>query len=83
MIDYSRWLLFLMAMVALQHSFCIEETYQVYKEPSGKLCFWQGDAPFCFIGSGCPTRTTTMKKSKFGDGAYCWLGYKFYCCLFM
>ncbi len=61
--------------------YCNTEEYRMYSEPSGRVCFWQGHAPFCFIGSGCPTRTTNMKTSKFGDGTYCWIGVKFYCCV--
>jgi hypothetical protein len=80
-IDNLRWLLLLMSIVVYQNSFCIGEKYRVYTEPSGRLCFWQGNAPFCFIGSGCPTRTTNMKIDKSGDGAFCWIGHKFYCCV--
>lgn len=76
-----RSLFLLILIVIIQQSFSAEETYKIHEDPSGKLCFWQGDAPWCFIGSGCPTRTMTMKKDKSGDGEYCWLGYKFYCCL--
>lgn len=79
--DYSRWLLLLMIVVTYQYSFCFADKFRAYKEPDGRLCYWQGDAPFCFIGSGCPIRTTNMGSSKFGDGAYCWIGIKFYCCV--
>ncbi|CAF0844807.1 unnamed protein product [Adineta steineri] len=81
MINYSRLIFLLMGMIICQHSLCIADKFRVYEQPSGQLCYWQGDAPFCFIGSGCPIRTTNMGSSKFGDGAYCWIGVKFYCCV--
>lgn len=55
--------------------------YRFYLEPSGHKCFWNGKAPFCFLSSGCPTRTTTVEINKTGDGAFCWIGSKYYCCL--
>lgn len=55
--------------------------YRFYLESSGRKCFWNGEAPFCFLSSSCPTRTTTMKSDKSGDGGYCWIGFKYYCCL--
>ena len=75
------WLLLLLIIIEYHYFPCSAEKHRIYSEPSGQVCFWQGDAPFCFIGSGCPTRTTNMKISKFGDGAYCWIGVKFYCCV--
>jgi len=74
------WLLLLSILFSFGQCFVQREEHRIYLEPSGQRCFWQGEAPFCFVGSGCPTRTMTVKKSSFGDGAYCWLGYKFYCC---
>ncbi|UJR18760.1 hypothetical protein I4U23_005666 [Adineta vaga] len=67
--------------VIKQLSHQLAKKFRLYSEPSGQVCFWQGYAPFCFIGSGCPTHTTNMETSKFGDGAYCWIGVKFYCCV--
>jgi len=64
-----------------ENRFSMGDEFRTYKESSGKLCYWQGDAPFCFIGSGCPIRTTNMGSSKTGDGAYCWIGVKYYCCV--
>ena len=60
--------LWLMVIIQYEHLFCNAEQFRFYTEPSGQVCFWQGFAPFCFIGSGCPTRTTNMKTSKSGDG---------------
>jgi hypothetical protein len=81
MIDRRHCLLLLMVIIEWHYYFCIAEKHRVYSEADGQLCFWQGYAPLCFIGSGCPTRTMNMKTSKFGDGEYCWIGHKFYCCL--
>ncbi len=57
------------------------EKYRVYLEAFDRKCLWTGNAPFCFISAGCPPRMTTVKTDKFGDGAYCWIGFKVYCCL--
>lgn len=57
------------------------EKYRVYLEGSDQKCIWTGNAPFCYISAGCPPRMTTIKTDKYGDGGYCWIGYKFYCCL--
>lgn len=55
--------------------------YRFYSESSNRKCFWNGEAPFCFLSSACPTRTTSMKVDKSGDGNSCWIGFKYYCCL--
>jgi hypothetical protein len=54
---------------------------RVYLEPSGRKCFWTGNSPLCFIAAGCPSRTTTIKVDKSGDGSFCWVGFKYYCCI--
>ncbi|CAF1054433.1 unnamed protein product [Adineta steineri] len=77
----GHYFVLLMILIEYKNLFYNTEEYRLYSESSGQVCFWQGYAPFCFIGSGCPTRTTNMETSKFGDGAYSWIGVKFYCCL--
>jgi hypothetical protein len=85
---------FMLAMVIIVHAvFAIEEKLlnyevniegkklRVYLEPSGRKCFWTGNSPLCFIAAGCPSRTTTIKVDKSGDGAFCWVGFKYYCCI--
>ena len=57
------------------------EKYRVYLDEFDRKCLWTGNAPFCFISGRCPPRMTTIKTDKFGDGAYCWVGSKVYCCL--
>ena len=79
---HSRWLL-LLTFILTCYDFRCRSTHvlRVYHEASGVKCIWQGDAPFCFIGSGCPLNMTTMKVDKWGDGDRCWIGYKTYCCI--
>ena len=76
MLAYNRTLLLLIAIHLLQQLPCTADKYRVYTKSNGQLCFWQGDTPFCFIGSGCPTHTTVLNSSKSCDGAYCWIGNK-------
>ena len=57
------------------------EKYRVYLEGSDRKCLWTGNAPFCFISGRCPPGMTTIKMDKHGDGAFCWVGSKAYCCL--
>jgi len=81
-LNINKHLIVLLATFFIIHdSFCTSTDLQVYVEPSGLKCIWQGNAPFCFLDSGCPLRMTTMKTDKHGDGAYCWIGFKTYCCI--
>lgn len=85
---------FMLAMMIVAHAvYAIEERnlnyevnieghkFRIYLEPSGRKCFWKGNSPLCFIAGGCPVRTTTIKVDKSGDGAFCWIGFKYYCCI--
>ena len=83
MLDCYRGFTLLIAAITLfqQQLSCSAGKFRVYAESNDQLCIWQGIAPFCFIGSGCPINSTVVKSSKFGDGAYCWIGIKYYCCV--
>jgi hypothetical protein len=81
MLTYHSRLILLFTTVIMCHnlSFAFKE-FKIYTESSGYKCFWRGQSPFCFLRHGCPWGMTTMKTDKRGDGAYCWIGYKTYCC---
>jgi len=86
-------IILLLVIVMHSHVFCTNkpidtyeiihegERYRVYLDESNNKCLWTGNAPFCFISGRCPPGMATMKTDKFGDGAYCWVGSKVYCCL--
>ncbi|CAF3456276.1 unnamed protein product [Rotaria sp. Silwood1] len=77
----NRLVILLTIIITYQGCCCKSISLRVYHESSGVDCIWQGDAPFCFIGSGCPLKMTTVKTDKYGDSDYCLIGYKTYCCM--
>jgi hypothetical protein len=82
MLTYRCHLFVLLAIILIYYSItCVSKELHVYTEPSGYQCYWRGPAPFCFLRHGCPVGLTTMKIDKRGDGGYCWIGFKTYCCL--
>ena len=81
MYNHYYGFILLIATALFQQLPCTADKYRIYHESNGQVCIWQGNAPFCFIGSGCPINSTVVKTSKFGDGGYCWIGMKYYCCV--
>jgi len=81
LINNNSLIILLTILVISDKSFGRSKNLRIYVEPSGLKCIWQGDAPFCFLDSSCPLRMTTMKTDKRGDGSYCWIGFKTYCCI--
>ncbi|CAF2867960.1 unnamed protein product [Rotaria sp. Silwood2] len=77
----NRLALLLTILITYQRCCCKSISLRVYHEPSSDDCIWQGDAPFCFIGFGCPLKMIPVKTDKQGDGDYCLIGYKTYCCM--
>ena len=76
-------LIILLLMISICYEFTrASKELRIYMEPSGYNCFWQGNAPLCFLSSYCPVEMTTMKFDKHGDGGYCWVGLKTYCCIY-
>merc|ERR1712212_1400675 len=60
---------------SFQESECTSAEYC----PARKVCSWYGVAPFCKEAE-CPSGSQYQRKSKIGDGAKCWKGWKVYCC---
>ncbi len=81
MLTYDVRLIFLFTIIIICHNLsCNSKELQIYREPSGDKCFWRGQSPFCFLRHGCPLGMIAIKTDKRGDGAYCWIGFKTYCC---
>ncbi|CAF1514379.1 unnamed protein product [Rotaria sordida] len=78
----TRLILIVVTMIVFHNLSCTCKEFRIYRESSGYNCFWRGESPLCFLSSSCPWEMTTMKTDKHGDGAYCWIGFKTYCCIY-